>query len=223
MTIQSQLTGRDPSHHVQVRQDQLCVSASSGRFARVHSSSRRSPCPVCGRTKDHDCRWTDSWIACHSGSSLKPGAVIVIAGQQWYLSHHNGGHCKRAALFKPHRQRLHAGRLQPAVDRSALSLEAILLKQCAQLRRNVHQVNRLPIWQHCTADDYLLVHRTFELVSELSDHLNKIAGQSVKLKRLQPMVNYWVKSVGYAVKDLIQFEASHLGNQPGVWSNHNER
>ncbi len=65
------------------------TSATSSRSQR---SSRRNPCPVCGRTKDEDCEIRiDGMVFCHRGSTCspppeaqRPGDVVTGAdGQRW--------------------------------------------------------------------------------------------------------------------------------------------
>ena len=74
----------------------------------MHVSSRKSPCPVCGRTKDPDCRWKDDVILCHHGTTHQPppdlqrGDVISIGGKPWALIRRDGGFDGAAAVFKPH-------------------------------------------------------------------------------------------------------------------------
>ena len=70
-----------------------------GRFTQ---SGRRTPCPICGRTKDDDCRWNDEVILCHTGTDLKPGATITVGDKEWAFIHHKGGFSGMAAVFKPH-------------------------------------------------------------------------------------------------------------------------
>jgi hypothetical protein len=77
---------------------------SSGKFTY---SSPKTPCPVCGRTKDSDCRWNAEEI-CHcrtyAKEHLRAGEVIRgHDGRQWAcLGDSDGG---RWALFKPHEER----------------------------------------------------------------------------------------------------------------------
>ena len=70
----------------------------------MQTSGPKSPCPVCQRTKDADCRFTTDVILCHTGSDDRPGTVITIDGQPWYLSRVNGGFDGAAAVFKPHKE-----------------------------------------------------------------------------------------------------------------------
>jgi CRISPR-associated protein Cmr3 len=82
--------------------DTTSLSRSSGKLTY---SSPKNPCPVCGRTKDSDCRW-DSLCHCRTYAKhhLNRGEVIRGSdGQQWaYLGDSDGG---RWALFKPHEGR----------------------------------------------------------------------------------------------------------------------
>jgi len=78
------------------------VPRSSGKFTY---SSPKNPCPVCGRTKDRDCRWNE---VCHcrtyAKEYLEVGNVIRgDDGRQWaYLGSSDGG---RWAMFKLHEER----------------------------------------------------------------------------------------------------------------------
>jgi hypothetical protein len=86
------------------------VSHSSSKFTY---SSSKNPCPVCGRTKDSDCRWND---ICHcrtyAKEHLRAGEVIRgHDGQQWaYLGDSDGG---RWAMFKPCEERRYDRKPKP--------------------------------------------------------------------------------------------------------------
>jgi hypothetical protein len=77
---------------------------------QLAASCKRTPCPICGRTKDTDCRWDDTVILCHQGATsgppahLKPGDTIDVAGQPWALIRRDGGHSGAACVFRPHRE-----------------------------------------------------------------------------------------------------------------------
>lgn len=70
----------------------------------MQSSSKRTPCPVCTRVKDADCRFNDEVVLCHTGTDLRPGNTITINGAQWAFIHHRGGFSGSAAVFRPHRE-----------------------------------------------------------------------------------------------------------------------
>lgn len=41
-------------------------------------SSRRKPCPICGRNIDDKCRWNDEMIFCYNGDSFSPPHYLKI-------------------------------------------------------------------------------------------------------------------------------------------------
>lgn len=70
----------------------------------MQRSSKKTPCPVCGRTKDGDCAWSSDVIFCHSGSDLSISQTITIDGKPWALVKLNAGFSGQAAVFRPHRE-----------------------------------------------------------------------------------------------------------------------
>jgi hypothetical protein len=78
----------------------------------MQKSSKRTPCPVCGRDSDGDCRWSNEVIFCHNGSSfappqhLKVGDVLNIEGIPFALVKINGGYDGSAHVFKPDKKRV---------------------------------------------------------------------------------------------------------------------
>ena len=80
------------------------LTRSSARFTY---SSRKNPCPVCGRTKDSDCRWdAGGLLHCRTYAKVRLRVGEVVRGhdgQQWaYLGDSDGG---RWAMFKPHQEK----------------------------------------------------------------------------------------------------------------------
>jgi len=75
------------------------------RSVRFTYSSPKSPCPVCGRTKDSDCRWSNEVCHCrtYAKEHLRVGEILQGSdGQQWaYLGDSDGG---RWAMFRPHEE-----------------------------------------------------------------------------------------------------------------------
>jgi hypothetical protein len=41
-------------------------------------SSRRNPCPICGRDKDDKCRWNDEFILCYAGNTFSPPGYLKV-------------------------------------------------------------------------------------------------------------------------------------------------
>ena len=79
------------------------------------TSSQKTPCPVCGRIKDTDCRFNDETILCHQGSSsapprLSPGETLEIEGKKWNFVKYDAGFAHSAALFKPKTEDAYAER-----------------------------------------------------------------------------------------------------------------
>lgn len=82
------------------------ITSSLTPSSKFTYSSRRNPCPVCGRTKDSDCRWNGELLHCRTLAKThlrKGGIVRGHGGQRWaYLGDSDGG---RWAMFKPHEER----------------------------------------------------------------------------------------------------------------------
>lgn len=81
-------------------------------------SSKRNPCPICGRSKDGDCRTRHDleMVFCHRGKTLGPperlklGDVLSDAeGRQWAYSGESGGDSRDGALFVIHREKADRG------------------------------------------------------------------------------------------------------------------
>jgi len=70
-------------------------------FGKLTYSSEKTPCPVCGRTKDTDCRWNEDLLYCRTYAKDPPEKGSVVPGhdgRQWaYLGENRDG---LWALFK---------------------------------------------------------------------------------------------------------------------------
>lgn len=81
--------------------------------AKLQSSSKSHPCPICGRTKDGDCRLSDDLILCaygathHPPAGIKPGDVIERNGKEWAFAGNTSD--DRAATFTIHKPRRMGG------------------------------------------------------------------------------------------------------------------
>lgn len=63
------------------------------------NSSKRNPCPICGRTKDGDCRqMPNGTVVCHHPKDLKPGDTQTIDGVVWAFTGNSGD--GRGGVFK---------------------------------------------------------------------------------------------------------------------------
>ena len=119
----------------------------------MQQSSRRTPCPSCGRTRDGDCRWNAGAIWCHQGShngpdpELRVGDVIDIDGKPWALLSRDAGFAGSAALFRPHRERSDSPRRhipQRQIVASHLSELESLQHALDRFEANACQVLTLP-------------------------------------------------------------------------------
>lgn len=70
----------------------------------LQPSSKANPCPICGRTKDGDCRTRDGLAICHRGSTHHPPEGLQAGdvvngndGQRWAFTGDTAG--GRAATF----------------------------------------------------------------------------------------------------------------------------
>jgi len=183
------------------------------------SSCKANPCPICGRTKDGDCRWGDDWIACHSGAAannLKPGQTIEADGQAWYLSRTGGGHSGMAHVYRPHRPgQFQKGRGGSAASTKALAEVLACREFHAALRPRVHAALRLPHWEYCTPAELRLVADSFNDAQQLIHHLKRARRVDPALVRLLPIALHWIKSLGYQLGDLRHFQRQQLGMGEG--------
>ena len=103
---------RNRNQHVGVRRRTSRIPASQAehRHGRItQSSSRRTPCPVCGRTRNGHCRWGNGIWHCFCGdtnappSNIRIGGVIEIGGELAALVTTAGGHSGNSYVFRTHR------------------------------------------------------------------------------------------------------------------------
>jgi hypothetical protein len=196
---------------------------SGNRLVRqhaLHRSSRHTPCPICCRQKDGDCRWSDTWIACHSGAAvndLLPSQTIEAGGQTWYLSRTGGGHSGMAHIYRPHRPHHGQGQLRRGAktNAKAKTLAAVTRRYYTALRPRVHAALRLPIWEHCNLLELQLVADTFAACQQLIHHLQQARRNDPALAQLLPIARHWIKAVGYQLADLQRFQRQQLGMQEG--------
>lgn len=183
------------------------------------TSCKANPCPICGRTKDGDCRWGDDWIACHSGAAannLKPGQTIEADGQTWYLSRTGGGHSGMAHVYRPHRPgQFQKGRSGSAASTKALAEVLACREFHAALRPRVHAALRLPHWEYCTPAELRLVTDSFNAAQQLIHDLKRARRIDPALVRLLPTALRWLKALGYHLNDLNRFQRQQLGMQKG--------
>jgi len=192
----------------------------------MQTSSRRSPCPVCGRTKDADCRWNDTTILCHQGSSqgppagLKTGEVITVEGRSWALIKRDGGFDGAAAVFKPHKPKRRRGRPstkqrpkapKPAIDPVLLATQ----KAMAGVMENVERALAVPEFVHSKPDelrrDFELIDLAFLQVTEFKETVRKLASQYAQVREHLGALDTALKQLHWQRKDALNFRQIHLG------------
>ena len=187
----------------------------------MKASGRNTPCPVCGRTKDADCRWSDSTILCHTGTDLRTSDTLTIAGQEWAFIRPNGGHSGRAAVFKPHRRQGKGGQRthNPNNVKDLLSHQ-IKRHQWASLIQEFHDAFQAA-WD---APDFYTANpqqlkAAFASISNaqgcgaaLKPHLRSIWRDHQDLEQLERLrVEQQLKSIAYMAEDMRQFQQNDLG------------
>ena len=147
-------------------------------------SSRKKPCPICGRFKDADCRWNDEVIFCHKGSNFAPpshlkiGDVFTVNSLNWALVKVNAGHSGRAHIFKLHRP------LEKKINYSSITYKEQLQKQNILFRETVSSFeNYLKISKSLIVDkDY----QKFNLneIRRLRKQINIASQYGIELKKI---------------------------------------
>ncbi len=136
----------------------------------LQPSSKARPCPICGRTKDGDCRIRPDGelVICHYGSShhppdgLKPGEVIRgNDGQDWAFTGETSD--GRGATFTPDKPREGASRVVP-LRRPAL----IELARLPEAKRQ--PPDHLPDGHACTYSPTQLV-KVLRKQGQKADHI----------------------------------------------------
>ena len=191
----------------------------------MKTSGRNNACPVCGRTKDADCRWNDTTILCHTGTDLKPGDTLTIAGTKWAFIHHKGGFSGMAAVFKPHRERNREEwkrDLRRPTPNSPKQLLAIQQKRSQwsdvldQFFAAFDAAWEVPDFHSCTPDQlkdaFAAIDDAQTKAAALAPHLQTIWDEHPDLKQLHRLrVEDNLKAIAYMADDVRRFKEQDLG------------
>jgi len=184
----------------------------------VQQSSRRTPCPVCNRQKDTDCRWNDTAIWCHQGQhhgpdpSLRIGDVIDIDGKPWALISREAGYANAAALFKPHRERRDAPRHhipRRQIVASHISERGSLQHALDRFEANARQVLALPPLEEMLDCD---IKDAQQLAQTTVKDAERLIDRVTKAKRLDNTL----EPVLQLLKDL-QFDLTYQSQHIDKW------
>ena len=182
----------------------------------MQTSGPRSPCPVCQRRKDADCRFTTDVILCHAGSDDRPGTVITIDSQPWYLSRVNGGFDGAAAVYKPHKE----GKREP----SGHPRQDINLQTKAALARFTVE-HFLDAFQRCwdipdfhslppadLRNAFTLIDQTLAAGINLTRSLAPLYRQDAHLRgNYRWRIEAAIKSLRHQQRDAADFRRTYLG------------
>jgi len=187
----------------------------------MHSSGRNNPCPVCGRTKDSDCRWNNATILCHTGTDLRPGDTLTYARQKWAFIHHKGGFSGMAAVFKPHR----------ALERGTHKTRNPNAAQELLSRQNEHHQWSEVLNQFFAAFDaawnipdldtatpqqlaaaFAAINDAQTKAAALAPHLQSIWSACPDLQQLHRLrVEHYLKTIAHIAEDARRFKEQDLG------------
>lgn len=177
----------------------------------LKQSSRRNPCPVCGRNADGDCRFSEDLILCHQGTRfgppqhLRPGDVIDVNGSRWALIRTDAGFDGAAHEFRPDRATREKGSFRGR------------RKQQRQARRLLHEVLRdidaalsVPEFMQSPPDELRESFRLIEVAAVKAEALlPAVRG------RLQPpqisLLAEAIKELTYQRRDADHFRHHYLG------------
>ena len=187
----------------------------------MKTSGRNSPCPVCSRVKDADCRFNDEVVLCHSGTDLRPGDTITINGAQWAFIHHRGGFSGSAAVFRPHREleRPSTPTRTPNTAQELLSRQT-KRSQWAHILNQFHDAYdeawNIPDLYSCTPNQfqsaYAAVSDAQAKAAALRPHLRTIWRDHDDLSQLHRLrVEAQLKTLAYIAEDFRQFQQNELG------------
>ena len=189
-----------------------------GKFTH---SGRRTPCPVCGRTKDDDCRWNDEVILCHTGTDLNPGDTITVAGKEWAFIHHKGGFSGSAAVFKPHIPRPASFPSAPTRPVSA-SVDGLSRAQWDYVLNQFHQAFddawRSPDLYSCTPSELknciAVINDAQQKATAIRQWLSQVWRAFPDLDQThRQRVDAELRHIAFIAEDLRSFLQNELGNQ----------
>ena len=192
------------------------------------ASSRRNPCPVCGRVKDGDCRFHAGLILCHLGSSHGPdtrlqlGDVIQLRGQPWALVSKQAGHTGSAFAFRPHQALPDRGQHRPPNTRHRSTTAS---QQWGNYLKQFFDAFDLA-WQlpdFYNADPAELKF-SFQLVADAQNKAAFLAGHLATIWRNDPAleqqfrlrVEQCLKTLRYVADDVERFRRAELGEREVV-------
>jgi hypothetical protein len=189
---------------------------------RWMSSSRQTPCPLCGRDTDDKCRRSADLISCFWGERFSPpvglrvGQVVNIEGCRWAVLNVTGGFAGSSVILRPHVGRAD---FKPAArrrqKREAAAVAPALRELFGKVRCYVHAALAVGEFQGATTEQ---LRRDQELLAATIRHLQELRGPLVLARREDPgmgrlvaAVDHWLRLISYQAADLAAFDRRALG------------
>ena len=188
-------------------------------------SSRRNPCPCCGRNVDSDCRWNDEVMFCHVGSRfappshLKVGETLIVNGLEWALVKTDAGHSGRAFVFKPHRQLENTFNYSPHIYKEQKTKKDELFRIAIQAFEDFLKVSKAALdagnFQECTLEELRkakkLIERAVEEGKELKTVMLQMQRNDRRYSDYLELIDQRNKEINYLKKNADSFCWEHLG------------
>ena len=187
-------------------------------------SSKTTPCPCCGRTKDPDCRFSDELILCHNGSTSGPpaqlriGETITIQGRPWALVKTDAGYDGAAHCFRPHREREPINHRPPSAEhlqmqqaKRSLAVHAIeRFFERFQQAWDIKDFETLPAAE--LREAFALIYEVEQEGLTLSRSIQSIWREHHDLRdRHRARFDQYVKNLQYQRQDADHFRSHYLG------------
>ena len=192
----------------------------------MYSSKRNSPCPVCSRTKDQDCRWDTDVVLCHRGSShgppenLRIGDKVQIDGSPWALVAVDGGFDRQAFVFKPHQERNHKPANSNWRDKKQEQFDLSVKITCARIAADQFlEIARkaLDVLEFESAppdelkESLALIYESERQGLASQRELQSLIREDKELRPVFEQVNSTLKELTYQRKDADLFRKNFLG------------
>lgn len=191
----------------------------------MQHSSRRNPCPVCGRNIDDKCRWSNTRIYCYAGDSFSPpsflriGDKIKIAGEQWRLFSLSSGFSQNSyafALYEGEEYRFLNYEDKREFRKSCIRLTRLFMQREKSLKVKMDMMRGEDCFYAMNIDSFYfnkkLVNETISLLADMADfsftnrrHL-KDSGVDLEWPKLK------IKELKEFLKCICAFECLYFGH-----------
>lgn len=199
----------------------------------LQQSSRRSPCPICRRDTDGDCRFGADLILCHQGTrfapppNLRPGDVVTVDGAPWALIRTGAGYDGAAFEFRPHRPRVdhRVGHFRRARRYRQRSPQLLAWNALLQFLSAFREAMLCPEFTQCTLAElrhyFRVIDSAMDAGNQLLPRLSALSATDQKWRRYALSVRLKLKTLAYQQADARSFRRNHLGESLITWGQDN--